>query len=105
MLSERWDEKLDPDVISYSVGISAWEQGAQWQRALALLCEMWESKLHPNVISCSAGTGACEKDMPWQRALADLGVLVGAISYSAGTGTCEKGRLRALATRRHQLQR
>ena len=45
-----WEAKLEPNVISYSTGISACEKGDQWQRALALLREMWEAKLVPDVI-------------------------------------------------------
>ncbi|CAK0839814.1 unnamed protein product [Prorocentrum cordatum] len=44
-LSELWEAKLDPEVISLSAGISACEKDGQWQLALALLCEMWEAKL------------------------------------------------------------
>ena len=51
LLSEMWEAKLEPNVISYSAGISACEKGNQWQRALALLSEMWEAKLEPDVIS------------------------------------------------------
>ncbi|CAK0795675.1 unnamed protein product [Prorocentrum cordatum] len=67
--------KLEPDVISYSAGISAFsacEKGEHWQRALALLSEMWEANLKPNVISYSAGISACEKGGQWQPALALL---------------------------------
>ncbi|CAK0885507.1 unnamed protein product, partial [Prorocentrum cordatum] len=48
LLSEMWEAKLDPNVVSYSAGISACEKGEQWQRALALLSEMWEVKLEPD---------------------------------------------------------
>ncbi|CAK0893392.1 unnamed protein product [Prorocentrum cordatum] len=41
LLSEMREAKLEPDVISYSAGISACEKGEQWQRALALLSEIW----------------------------------------------------------------
>ncbi|CAK0887382.1 unnamed protein product [Prorocentrum cordatum] len=74
-----WEAKLEPNVISYSAGISACEKGGQWQaaltllsemrRALALLSEMWEAKLEPDVISYSAGISACKKSERWQRAL------------------------------------
>ncbi|CAK0825239.1 unnamed protein product [Prorocentrum cordatum] len=64
--------KLEPDVISYSAGISACEKGEQWQRALALLSEMREMKLEPNIISYNAGISACEKREQWQDALALL---------------------------------
>ncbi|CAK0809448.1 unnamed protein product [Prorocentrum cordatum] len=93
-----WEAKLEPDVISYSAGISACEKGEQWQRALALLSEMWEAKLEPNVISYSAGISACEKGEQWQRALALLSEMWEAklepdvISYSAGISACENGR-------------
>ena len=50
LLSEMWEVKLEPNVVSYSAGISACEKGEQWQRALALLSEMREAKLEPNVI-------------------------------------------------------
>ncbi|CAK0895325.1 unnamed protein product, partial [Prorocentrum cordatum] len=40
--------QLEPNVISYSAGISACEKGGQWQPALALLSEMREAKLAPN---------------------------------------------------------
>ncbi|CAK0853897.1 unnamed protein product [Prorocentrum cordatum] len=105
LLSEMWEAKLEPDVISYNAGISACEKGEQWQRALALLSEMWEAKLEPDVISYSAGISACEKGEQWQRALALLSEMWEAklepnvISYSAGISACEKGEQwqRALA--------
>ncbi|CAK0874049.1 unnamed protein product [Prorocentrum cordatum] len=67
-----WEAKLEPNVISYSAGISACEKGEQWQQALALLSDMWEAKLEPNVISYNAGISACEKGEQWHRALALL---------------------------------
>ncbi|CAK0800611.1 unnamed protein product [Prorocentrum cordatum] len=68
------EAKLEPNVISYSAGISACEKGDQWQRALALLSEMRDAKLEPNAIfSYNAGMSACEKGEQWQRALALLG--------------------------------
>ncbi|CAK0858315.1 unnamed protein product [Prorocentrum cordatum] len=58
--------------LSYSAGISACENGEQWQLALALLSEMRAAKLEPNDISYSAGISACEKGEQWQWALALL---------------------------------
>ncbi|CAK0859208.1 unnamed protein product, partial [Prorocentrum cordatum] len=55
------EAKLEPDIISYSAGISACEKGGQWQRALARMSEMREAKLEPSVISYNAWTSACEK--------------------------------------------
>ncbi|CAK0910328.1 unnamed protein product [Prorocentrum cordatum] len=66
------EAKLEPDVVCYSAGISACENGEQWQRALALLGEMWEAKLELDVISYSTGISACEKGQQWQPALALL---------------------------------
>ncbi|CAK0897888.1 unnamed protein product, partial [Prorocentrum cordatum] len=71
LLSEMWQVKLEPDVISFSAGIGACAKGKQWQQALALLHEMREVKLEPGVIYNSA-TSACEKGGQWQRALALL---------------------------------
>ncbi|CAK0888795.1 unnamed protein product [Prorocentrum cordatum] len=70
--------RLEPDVVSHSVGISACAKGGQWQPALALLSEMWEVKLEPNLISYSAGISACEKCDQWLRALALLSAMRGA---------------------------
>ncbi|CAK0881003.1 unnamed protein product [Prorocentrum cordatum] len=108
-LSDMWKAKLEPNVISYSAGISACEKvsysagisacekGEQWQRALALLSEMWEAKLEPDLIfSYSAGISACQKGEQWERALALLSGMWEAklepddISYSAGIRACER---------------
>ncbi|CAK0888794.1 unnamed protein product [Prorocentrum cordatum] len=69
------EAKLEPDVISYSAGISACEKGEQWQRALALLSEMQELNLESNAISFTiynAGISACGNGEQWQWALALL---------------------------------
>ncbi|CAK0873362.1 unnamed protein product [Prorocentrum cordatum] len=42
------EKSLDPNVISYSAGISACAKGGQWQRALSLLREMHKVKVEPN---------------------------------------------------------
>ena len=59
-----WEAKLEPDVISYSAGISACEKGEQWQRALALLGEMRQARLEPNVISTEIPGSLCAKGAP-----------------------------------------
>ncbi|CAK0891922.1 unnamed protein product [Prorocentrum cordatum] len=64
------DSNVELDVIIYSAGISAFEKGGEWQRALSLLSEMREAKVEPNVISYNAGISAYEKGKQWQRALA-----------------------------------
>ncbi|CAK0885235.1 unnamed protein product [Prorocentrum cordatum] len=77
MMSEMWEAKLEPDVVSYSAAISACKKGEQWQAALALLSEMSEAKLEPDVFSllrcwdqrvregraAAAGAGAAERDV------------------------------------------
>ncbi|CAK0879375.1 unnamed protein product [Prorocentrum cordatum] len=88
---------LYPSIISYTAGISACEQGEQWQPALALLNEMRQTKLELDVVSYSAGISACGKGEQWQRALALLSEMWKAefdpnvISCSAGISACEKG--------------
>ncbi|CAK0862381.1 unnamed protein product, partial [Prorocentrum cordatum] len=73
LLGEMREAKVEPDVISYSAGISACEKSEQWPRALALLCEMRAAKLEPDVtLSYSAGISACEKGEQWQQSLALL---------------------------------
>ena len=91
-------------LVTYNAGISACENGEQWQRAAALLSEMWDTRLELNVISYNAGISTCEKGEQWQRALALLSEMGEAvlkadvITYSAGISACKKGEqwLRAL---------
>ncbi|CAK0790672.1 unnamed protein product [Prorocentrum cordatum] len=42
------DEKLEPDVFSYNVVMSALGTGQQWLRAVSLLREMRDTKLEPD---------------------------------------------------------
>ncbi|CAK0851248.1 unnamed protein product [Prorocentrum cordatum] len=93
---------VEPNIFSYSAGISACEKGEQWQPALALLSEMREAKVSPDVIyTYSAGISACEKGKKWQLALGLLSEMCEAtvepniFSYSAGISACEKGRAMA----------
>ncbi|CAK0824584.1 unnamed protein product [Prorocentrum cordatum] len=53
--------ELEPDVISYSAGISACEKGEQWQRALALLSDMRETKLEPDVSATTLGSARARR--------------------------------------------
>ncbi|CAK0888332.1 unnamed protein product [Prorocentrum cordatum] len=61
LLSEMWEAKLEPNVMSCSAGISACEKGEQWQRALSLLNEMRESKLEPDPSSATTLASARAK--------------------------------------------
>ncbi len=61
---------LTPDVVSWSVGISACGMGNQQklQGAFGLLQEMVHQLLRWNVVSWSATISACEKCKQWERA-------------------------------------
>ena len=48
-------------MVSYSAGISAFEKGGEWERALSLLSLMPRVHVSPNQISYNACIGACEK--------------------------------------------
>merc|ERR1712083_946997 len=72
-------------------GISACEQGWQWQHALSSLRDIWQAKLEPDVISFGTGINACEKGGQWRHAgsllreLRDVAKLEpNVISYRAG---------------------
>ncbi|CAK0808240.1 unnamed protein product, partial [Prorocentrum cordatum] len=57
---------------SCNAGISACENGGQWQRALSLLSEMRELKLDPDCKSYTIGISVHRKGKRWQQALALL---------------------------------
>ncbi|CAK0874044.1 unnamed protein product [Prorocentrum cordatum] len=61
LLSEMWEAKLEPDVISCNAGISACVKGEQWQRALALLSEMRGAKLEPDVSATMLGSARARR--------------------------------------------
>ncbi|CAK0842402.1 unnamed protein product, partial [Prorocentrum cordatum] len=95
LLGEMREVRLEPNVISYSAGISACEKGEQWQRALALLSDVWVAKLEGSVIIFNAGITACGKGEQWQQALALLremreGKLEPDIIYTAGSDACHR---------------
>ena len=52
--------QLEPDLISYSVAISACEKGRQWMPALSLLQAMRSSQIERHVISYAAAIRAGE---------------------------------------------
>ncbi|CAK0844829.1 unnamed protein product [Prorocentrum cordatum] len=84
------DERLEPDVISFSAGIRACGKGEQWQRALALFGELWDSKMEPDVITYGTVISSCGKCEQWRLALALLGEMAAArvepnVVYSATT--------------------
>ncbi|CAK0846814.1 unnamed protein product [Prorocentrum cordatum] len=63
------EANLEPDVFSYSAGISACKNCGQWQRALSLFDDMCEARVERDAISYNAGISACEQGEQWQRAL------------------------------------
>ena len=62
MLGEMRESVLEPDVISYSAGISACEKGGQWQQGLALFREMQDVVLEPSVIYTRRRGSACASE-------------------------------------------
>ncbi|CAK0841631.1 unnamed protein product [Prorocentrum cordatum] len=61
-----------PTSSIYSAGVSACDQGEQWQRALALISEMRLANIEPDEITLNAGTTACARGEQWQQALSLL---------------------------------
>jgi pentatricopeptide repeat protein len=59
MLQEMQATGVAPDVITYSILISACAKGGKWERALALLEEMRAAGVKPDVYSFSAAIQAC----------------------------------------------
>ena len=54
---------LQPDVISCSAAIIAFEKGMEWEAALGLLQEMPRGLLQPDLFSIDAAMSACEEGM------------------------------------------
>ncbi|CAK0859317.1 unnamed protein product [Prorocentrum cordatum] len=84
---------VEPNVVSFSAGISACEKGEQWQRALVLLREMWEAKLEPDAISSSIQLQCWDQRVREGRAVA------------AGFGAAQQDAGGESGAQRHQLQR
>ncbi|CAK0880210.1 unnamed protein product [Prorocentrum cordatum] len=76
--------------LSYNAGISACENGEQWQRALALVSEMQDAKLEPNITSPT---------MCWDQRLRK------GQSVAAGFGAAQRSAGGEAGARGHQLQR
>lgn len=95
LLNDTVQNKLIPDVINYSVAISACEKGKHWQATVGLLQEMLHSMMAPSVVSYNTAIRACEKHK--ERALGLLPEILrkmlmpDVISYNASISACEKG--------------
>jgi pentatricopeptide repeat domain-containing protein 1 len=61
---------VQPTVITYNALISAYEKGAQWERAKAAFEEMKAVGVQPTVITYSALISAYGKGAQWERARA-----------------------------------
>eukprot|EP00959_Pyramimonas_sp_CCMP1952_P073846 1543436-Pyramimonas_sp.AAC.1 len=59
LFSEALDTRLESNVISWNVAISACETGEQWQLALSLFNDMQEAKLEPDVASYNIVINVC----------------------------------------------
>ncbi|CAJ1334190.1 unnamed protein product [Effrenium voratum] len=83
-----------PDAISYSSAISAAEQAARWEVALAL---MRDAPVQPDLIMLNAVISACEKGQQWERALEvfdEAGTLKlnpDIVTFGAVACACERG--------------
>ena len=61
---------VQPNVITYSAVISAFEKGGQWQQALSLFDHMTQEDVQPDVICFNAALSSLEKGSQWQQAWA-----------------------------------
>ena len=86
-----------PNVVTYSALISAYEKGAQWELARDLFEAMKAARVQPDVITYSAPISAYEKAAQWELArdvFAEMnaaGVQPDVKSYSALVSAYEKG--------------
>eukprot|EP00959_Pyramimonas_sp_CCMP1952_P301040 6298757-Pyramimonas_sp.AAC.1 len=63
------EAKLEPDVISYNVGISVCANGGQWQEALSMLRTMRLRKLDVNFMVYGTAASMCEQGGQGSQAL------------------------------------
>eukprot|EP00969_Alexandrium_andersonii_P176615 7809280-Alexandrium_andersonii.AAC.1 len=63
------ERQVEPNVVTCSAAVSAYETGGQWSTAMELLRSMYRMRVDPNVYSYSAAVSACEKGGQWQAAL------------------------------------
>ena len=88
---------IEPDVINFNAAISACAEGAQWERARALLDVMRVNNVEPDVISYNSAIAACENGRQWEPALALLDDMLtrdiepNVICFNAAISACEKG--------------
>jgi len=84
-----------PDVVSFSMVLTACSTGHRWSKALRILRKMSQSGIKADVVCCSAAISACEKAALWADALALLrgmrasSCTPNTFSYSAAIGACE----------------
>merc|ERR1719183_1039058 len=60
---------LKPDVMSYSVTISACTRDGEWENSVKLLQEMNKMRIEPDTISLSAAITACARCGQWEKAM------------------------------------
>ncbi|CAE7820860.1 rsmF, partial [Symbiodinium sp. CCMP2456] len=77
LLQEMQTSFVLPDVISYSVAISACERTAEWCTALELLRSMEQQSVSSNIIACTSAISACASGGAWQQALGLFAALPG----------------------------
>jgi len=94
-IEEMKENRITPDVISYSTAISACETYGQWQVPLQLLKEMKANRVSPNIFSYNGAVSACAKAGNWQLVLKLIeemkkeGIKPDAITYNVAISVCE----------------
>eukprot|EP00439_Symbiodinium_sp_Y106_P076921 s1560_g15.t10 len=96
LLEEMQASFVLPDVISYSVAISACERAAEWCTALELLRSMEQQSVSSNIIACTSVISACASGGAWQQALWLFAALPGRslsanlVTYGATISACAR---------------
>merc|ERR1712110_997032 len=61
LLTEAWDRRLQPNVITYNAAISACAKCAQWTNGIELLQQLWRCGIKANIITyASLLLGCCK---------------------------------------------
>ncbi|CAE8608112.1 unnamed protein product [Polarella glacialis] len=72
LLQEAKLQHLQPDVVTHSAVMTAWDKCHQWEQASEQLCIMRTDGIEPNIVSHSALISALEKGFRWELAFLRL---------------------------------
>merc|ERR1712025_213656 len=64
--------RLLPDIITFSITLSACENGHDWRHALFLLSAMIATRIEPNFACYGAAAGACDRAGQYRESLSIL---------------------------------